>query len=128
MGPITIAFGIGLILVGVIGYVATDAVSLTALIPSAFGLVLAILGALAWRDIARKHVMHAAAMLELLGFLLTAGRIGMVLAKGEIKSQAALIENAVMAVTCLLFVGLCVKSFIDARRRREVGQDSNPGA
>ena len=47
MAKITITFGVLLILLGVIGYLAPGIHSLTALIPAVFGLVLVVLGFLA---------------------------------------------------------------------------------
>lgn len=44
MARTTMVFGVVLIALGVIGYVGTAAVSITALIPAIFGAVLAILG------------------------------------------------------------------------------------
>src|SRR5215467_9296051 len=68
MANVTIGFGLVLAALGVGGYVATGRTSLTALIPLAFGLVLVVCGALARREALRKHAMHAAAVLGLLGF------------------------------------------------------------
>ena len=129
MPRITVGFGIFLIVVGVVGFVATqseEGKNVTALIPTAVGLLLLVLGALAQRDIARKHVMHAAALLGLLGVVLPCVPIGMSLSRGEIRSQAALIEQAVMAIACAIFLALCVKSFIDARRSRGQGEQTAP--
>src|SRR5262249_29508335 len=118
MGPTTIGFGLFLMLVGFVCYFLTlsDEMgrNITALIPAMFGFALASMGVLAQRDIARNHVMHAAAATGLIGMVLPAVRVAMVLASGEIKSQIAFIELIVMAVACGAFVALCIKSFIDA--------------
>lgn len=110
--------GVLLILIGVIGYaygLSTEHVSLTALIPAAFGIVLALLGFGAWSNEAlRKHLMHAAVLIALLGFLMTAGRLLMKI--NELSFGAAAISQLSMAVVCLLFVILSVRSFIAARR------------
>ena len=65
----TIAIGAALIVLGLGGYVLTGAVSLTALIPAAFGLLLVLAGVLARDDRKRMHAMHAAALIAILGFL-----------------------------------------------------------
>lgn len=119
MGPTTIGFGAFLMLLGGVSYFLSESRSPTALIPTYFGLVLALAGLLACKDSLRKHAMHAAALLGMIGFL---GPGIMVLrnlgkASEDIK-MAALVSQAVMSLTCAIFVGLCVKSFIDARRRR----------
>jgi len=126
MGPLTIGFGVFLFLLGIGFYLGTEAKSLTALIPGAFGLLFVILGALAARNIARKHVMHAAAMIGLIGFALPAWRAIKALSSGG-EFSPAVIEQLGMAATCLLFVGLCVKSFIDARRNRAAAPPAETG-
>jgi hypothetical protein len=63
--------------------------------------------------------MHIAAAVGLLGFLGAARgltRIGAVLAGEPVERPAAIIAQSIMAVLCLVFVGLCVRSFINARR------------
>jgi hypothetical protein len=95
----------------------TGHASLTALIPAAFGAVLALLGVFAGtREDLRRHLMHAAVVVALIGFIVTAGRL---LSKlGEISLSAAVLSQLSMALICLVFVILSIKSFIDARRGR----------
>jgi hypothetical protein len=109
--------GVILVILGVAFYLATDRVSMTALIPALFGVVFMILGLLAGKERLLKHAMHAAAALGALAFVFGAVRIVMVLALGK-DIGLAFIETATLAVLCGVFVGLCVKSFVDARRRR----------
>src|SRR5690242_19281902 len=111
----TIGFGIVLIVLGVGGYFGTDRVSPTALIPAAFGMLLVIFGALARDEKRRKMAMHIAVTVGLLAFL---GDVITMLSRGLIEKPAALISQSVMAVLMAVYVGMCVKSFIDARRRR----------
>jgi hypothetical protein len=111
----TIGFGIVLIVLGVGGYFGTNRVSPTALIPAAFGLLLVIFGALARDEKRRKMAMHIAVTVGLLAFL---GDVITMLSRGLIEKPAALIAQSVMAVLMAVYVGMCVKSFIDARRRR----------
>ncbi len=110
--------GIVLILIGIAGYLngaMTGHASLTALIPAAFGLVLAVLGAAGnARPNARKHFMHAAAAVALLGFIMTAVRA--VPKLGEITTSPAIMAQAAMSVVCLFFVLLAIRSFVAARR------------
>lgn len=113
-----IIFGILLVLTGVVGYihgVMNDKASLTAFIPAAFGVLIIIFGAVAqMRESLHKHMMHGAVLVGLLGFLVPAGRL---LSKfNEFTLSAAVVSQLVMAVLCLVFVLLCVRSFIAARR------------
>ena len=119
MARITIAVGVLLIVLGLIGYFGTGMVSWTALIPAFFGLPLVILGVLALQEGLRKHAMHAAVVVGLIGFL--GGAFSFVrplLSEGEMKPMAATMQ-ALMALICAVFVGLGVKSFINARRARK---------
>ena len=122
------AIGAGCLLIGVgaAGWALSDAASpVTALIPAAAGVLLLVCGLIArGGEKALKHAMHAAAMVGLLGFLAAAGRLGMVLAaqfddEPPPVSTLGVSSLAAMAAICAVFVGLCVKSFRDARERRE---------
>ena len=121
MPSTSIACGTLLVLIGILGYVngvMTNHASLTALIPAAFGVVLILLGVFARvREGLRKHLMHAAAIVALLGFIMTAGRLLSRL--GELSYSAAVVSQVSMALVCLLFVILAIKSFADARRRSD---------
>lgn len=120
MPTIAIACGILLTLIGVAGYingVMNDRASLTALIPAVFGVVLALLGAVAGaRESLRKHLMHAAVVIALGGFFITAGRLMMRFS--ELSMSPAVISQLSMAIVCLAFVILAVKSFAAARAGR----------
>ena len=122
--PTTAIFcGLILILLGIVGYISgamSDRTSITALIPAFFGIVLAALGlaALAKENL-RKHLMHAAVVVALLGFFATAGRL--LSRVSELTASPAVISQAVMAVVCLIFVVLAIKSFAAARRARTEG-------
>ena len=118
MPSVTINFGRILTLIGTIGYFygyTSGRVSVTALIPAFFGLALLVLGyAARAKESLRKHIMHVAVIVALLGFLASAGRL---LSKiSEISLSAAVVSQIAMALTCLLFVILCVRSFINARK------------
>ncbi len=121
MANTTIVVGVLLILLGLGGYFGTGTTSPTALIPAAFGIVLAICGAIARNPEKRKMAMHIAVVFGLLGFLgsvrgLT--KLGTLISGGEVARPAAVIAQSIMAVITLLFTVLCVRSFIAARRAR----------
>lgn len=121
MPSTSIISGILLILIGIIGYVFSlidGNTSLTALIPAAFGLLLLIFGFVAKsNENLRKHLMHAAVVVGLLGFLIPMWRL--VSQASNLKVSLAVLSQAAMALICLFFVILSVQSFINARRSRE---------
>ena len=120
MAPVSIVFGVLLILVGVIPYLMHP-VSPTALTPAVVGLLLAVLGAVALSPGARKHAMHAAAIVGVQGFLAAVGRLASLFARGSPPTRLGGTSLGLTALLCGLFVVLCVRSFIAARRRREAG-------
>jgi hypothetical protein len=122
MAPITMVIGLMLIAVGLVGFIGTGSTHYTALIPAGFGVVILLLGALALNERWRKHAMHAASAIGLLGFLGSAlGAYSflqwMLLGTRPDRPEAALAQ-ALMALICFTFVGLCINSFIQARRAR----------
>ena len=121
MVKITIWFGFTLILLGVGAYFGTGRESVTALIPAFFGVPMHALGLLACKKPnLRKHVMHAAVTLGLLGFLGTirgALKLPALLSgSDEIERPAAIGVQSAMCILSLIFVVLCIMSFIKARR------------
>lgn len=121
MAKVTVVFGILLVLLGVLGFVATGSTHYTALIPCAIGVLLAISGLLAQTPDAgkRKLYMHVAVTVGLLGFLGTAKSIlsYFQMLQGKYFPYPAAVEaKAAMAVLTLIYVVLCVRSFIAARR------------
>jgi hypothetical protein len=121
MARTTVLFGVALVVLGVVGYFGTGQVSLTALIPAAFGVVLVVLGALATDESRRKHAMHAAALIGVLGLLGSLrGLPGVVrlLTGGAVERPSAVIAQGLMAVLMAAFVAMCVSSFRAARRAR----------
>ena len=97
--------------------------SVTALIPAFVGGILLIFGLLAFNEGMRKHAMHGAAMIGLLGFLAGAGRgamgIGKFLSGDPSLNQRSFAFVWLMALLCLVFLIMCINSFIQARKRRE---------
>jgi multisubunit Na+/H+ antiporter MnhF subunit len=125
MAKVTLVFAALFIALGLIGFIGTGSVHFTALIPAALGLLLGIFGALSFSPDAgrRKLFMHINVTLGLLGFLGTV--MGLVqwfqmLAGATLKNPPATESKAVMALLCLVYVALCVRSFIAARKARLV--------
>lgn len=134
MAKLTIVFGALISLVGVAGYVETH--FWHALIPVVLGLLLVGLGLLANTPQQKQRMlaMHVAVTVGLLGFLGTlpglialpgylsgnhepsvAERVHAGVLTGH-KTAAEL--QSVVSILCLIFVLLCVRSFIAARRTR----------
>jgi len=123
----TLITAVLLVVVGVVGYAGQDPnpetgkVSMTALIPAFVGGVLAICGLLAFKDNLRKHAMHLAAMVGLVGAI-----GGFMPLQRQLKNTGTIdplkpsaIAGELMILICLVFVGLCVRSFILARKARK---------
>jgi hypothetical protein len=118
----SIALGIILTLLGVLGYALSGGESVTALIPSFFGIPVLILGLLARKEHLRKHMMHAITLLALIGFAGSARGLSTfvdMLSGSEVARPLATAMQSIMALLTLAFVIFAVKSFIDARRQRD---------
>jgi hypothetical protein len=118
MPATTRLFGFLLIVLGLVSYVATGRTSVTALIPAFVGAVFLVLALLARNPAARKHVMHAAVALALIGALGTLMRVISAVNAGNAGRPAALAQIA-MTVLLFVYVALGVRSFIEARRARK---------
>ena len=123
MAKLTIAFGVVLGIIGIGYFIGTGSTHPTSLIPLWFGIVLIICGALSLTEDARRRMlwMHIAVTVSLLGFLFP----GFMAIKEWVSAHgaplahpAAVQEQGIMSVVCLIFTALCVRSFIAARRSR----------
>ena len=128
MARITTVFGALLIVLGLIAYFVMQepgSRSMTAMIPAFFGLPLLVLGLIAQaKPASRKHTMHAAAMLGVLGFLGTAPGVIKAIKwmGGTVPARPAAVQvQVIMCVMCAAFVAMCVRSFIEARKARQAG-------
>lgn len=124
MAIVTVVVGIILDLVGIISYTITEASSWTALIPAIIGTVLVILGVVASRERLRKHAIHAALVVALLGVL---GSAPNVLGLGELvagtaERPVAVVASTITFLVLLVYIALGVRSFIAARRARRAEQ------
>jgi uncharacterized membrane protein YhaH (DUF805 family) len=125
MARLALVFGSLLIALGVVAFLLAGATakSITALIPAFIGLILLLLSAIARKShAANKHAMHVAALLSLIG---TLGGLGMGVPKliriaggDESIAMRAPIVQVAMGVLCAVFLVLCVRSFINARKAR----------
>jgi cytochrome b561 len=125
MPALTILLGLVLVLLGVAGYFGTEADgrSVTALIPAFFGLPIALLGAVALvKSGAKKHAMHAAVALALLGAI-GAGMQGLpklgalVSDYQSLERPMATLMQVLMTAVCIVLVVAGGLSFVKARKQ-----------
>lgn len=117
MPKIAITFGILLCVLGVGAFIGTGAKAPTALIPAYFGAPIILCGLIATKPNLRMHAMHGAVLIGLVGVIGSAIRVIKGLTDG-IKLPVAFACQVIMLLLTGVFVALCVKSFIDARRSR----------
>lgn len=122
MAKVSVFFGALLIILGIVAFWGTGSVHPTALIPMYFGLPLVVFGYLAKSPIEsrRKLFMHINVTIGLLGFL---GAVGSAIhAWGHARSlgvdpdMKAIAAQLTMAGLLFIYVNMCVRSFIAARR------------
>lgn len=118
--PVTATwFGRLLIFAGILAYgytLANGSTNYFALIPAAFGVAFLVLGYSAIRRVnMRRHIMHIAVLLALIGVLFPLIRF--VYPFGDAANTAATVSQIVMSLLCLGFLVLSIRSFITARSR-----------
>ena len=124
MPKTAIIAGMLLTLLGLITYffaipLGAEKASVTALIPTFVGVPLMLLGYFCVvKPNLRMHLMHVAVLLGLLGFLASAGRLVSVMIKSP-NFGIGTASLAAMAIITGVFVVMCIKSFIAARRARQ---------
>ena len=124
MAKLTLIVALILIILGAAVFIATGSHAPTALIPAYFGILLGVLGLLANTPETRRRMifMHIAVTVGLIGFIFPGWRgVGDLMTQmhgGTVLRPAAMKEELAMAAICLVYVLLCVRSFIAARRSR----------
>jgi hypothetical protein len=126
MAKVTLVFAALLVALGLVGFLGTGSAHPTALIPTWIGLALGLFGwlAISPNEGRRKLFMHVNVTIGLLGFL--GGAVEAV--RGYVHATSAGLEpdwialasKATLAVLMLIYVILCVRSFIAARRTGKV--------
>ena len=125
MAKLTIGFGILLILLGILGYVATGSTHPTALIPVGIGLLFVLFGMMANTEDSKKrmlwmHISVTVALLVFLGMIPAAIDVFRLAHGVPFPYPAAVEEKAALGLFSLIYVLFCVRSFINARRSRLV--------
>jgi len=126
VAKVTLVFAALLIALGLVGYLGTGSMHPTALIPTWFGLALGVFGLLAMSpsESRRKLFMHVNVTIGLVGFIgaVIVAIQGYVHATsaGMAPDMIALASKLTMAGLLLIYVVLCVRSFIAARRGGKV--------
>jgi hypothetical protein len=124
MAKFTLVTALVLIVLGVAFFVATGSHAPTALIPAYFGIVLGIFGLLANTEDSKRRMifMHIAVTIGLIGVVFPGWRAGSAFLASThgtaLVRPIAVKEEFAMAIICLIFVVMCVRSFIAARRAR----------
>lgn len=124
MAKVTLVFAILLIALGLGGYLGSGSQFPTALIPAWFGVALGIFGILAISpsETRRKIFMHINVTIGLVGFI--GGLVEAILGVHKPGVPGAVISaelsKSLLAALMLIYVLLCVRSFINARRSRTV--------
>jgi hypothetical protein len=119
MVRLTSSVGVLLVIVGVGGYVLTGAASPTALIPAGLGAVLLLLAAWGRQEGARKHAMHGAMLIALVGIAGTVRglmQLPTLLAGGEVARPAAVYAQSLTALVLVVLLVSGIRSFVAARR------------
>lgn len=119
----TILFGLLLVAIGLGGYYFADAKQPMALIPAVLGIAMFVCGVVAAQGAMRRLAMHVAALIGMIGF------VGpMVTIFNDITNTANTAEVLAKGLTsalCLMFVLMCVNSFLEARRARTAGMNTD---
>jgi hypothetical protein len=117
MPTLTLAIGALLVALGAYAYAGSATQSAMTLIPAFFGACFVACGLLARRgDAMRRHAMHVAAALALVGVVAGIGPLAM----GGTKRFPPLMIQATtgLMVLCAVLLVFAVRSFIAARRAR----------
>ena len=125
MAKVTIVFGVLLIVLGLVGFFGTGSAHPTALIPTWWGLALGVGGflAISHSERRRKIFMHVNVTIGALGcigaFVEALRGYGAARSAGLDPDMKAFAAKLAMAILLLIYVNLCVRSFIAVRRARQ---------
>jgi predicted lipid-binding transport protein (Tim44 family) len=119
-----------LIILGAVGYFGWEAIgatkqSLTAAIPACVGIPMLLGGLIALKN--NMAGMHIAVLASALGALAGIVKLGMGVVKGDLSGPAPKLVG-LMALICIYFTVMAIRSFKAARRARPAGSGSGARA
>ena len=116
----TILFGLLLAAIGLGGYYFADAKQPMALIPAVLGVAMFVCGVVAALGAMRMLAIHVAALIGVIGFV---GPLVTILKNAA--NTAAVLSKGFTSALCFMFVMMCVNSFLEARRARKAGENTD---
>ncbi len=116
----TILFGLLLVAVGMGGYFLGGAKNHMALFPAVLGVAMFVCGMVAAQGAMRMLAIHVAALIGVIGFL---GPL--VTLFKDAANTAAVLAKGLTSALCLMFVLMCVNSFLEVRRARKAGKNTD---
>ena len=119
MPRLSILTGVTLTLLAAGSFILSAGESWTALIPAIIGVPMILLGYVAKKESVKRHAMHAAVGIAMVGFLGSVRALPKfisMISGNSVERPGAVAAQIIMAVICITFVGLGIKSFVDARR------------
>ncbi|MBC8325256.1 MAG: hypothetical protein H8E27_06485 [Verrucomicrobia subdivision 3 bacterium] len=108
-----------LVAIGVGGYYFSGAEQPMALIPAVLGVAMFVCGVVAARGAMRMLAMHVATMIGVIGFL---GPLVTIVKDAE--NTATMLSKGFTSALCLMFVMMCINSFLEARRARKADKNT----
>ena len=122
MENLSIAYGLFLIIWGIVVSYLSKSDSLTSYIPSFFGLPILIFAYLSLKFTSKKKLfMHIVVLLGLVIFLGGLDFIRSLVSGNAFGNLWADLSKVMMLITGLFFTYQCIRSFIHARKMRELG-------
>ena len=116
----TILFGLLLAAIGLGDYYFADAKQPMALIPAVLGIAMFVCGMVAAQGAMRMLAIHVAALIGVIGF------VGPLVALFEdTANTAAVLAKGLTSALCLMFVLMCVNSFLEDRRARKARKNTD---
>jgi nitrate/nitrite transporter NarK len=116
----TILFGLLLVAIGLAGYYFADAKQPKVLIPAVLGIAMFVCGVVAAQSAMRMLAIHVAALIGVIGF------VGPLVALFEdTANTAAVLAKGLTSALCLMFVLMCVNSFLEDRRARKARKNTD---